>query len=67
MTIISFIEAEQLVKKFFKHLDIRDLKRKPPPCVNSPPIEAFILYDDSPTPGVDDYLIDVDYPIETYL
>ena len=30
-------------------------------------IEAFIIYDDLPTPGMDDYLIGSDYPIEPYL
>jgi hypothetical protein len=34
---------------------------------NGPPTETFITYDDSPSPGADDYLIDADYPIETYL
>jgi hypothetical protein len=34
--IISFIEDEQLVKKFFKHLNLWDVKRKPPPCANLP-------------------------------
>ena len=29
--------------------------------------EAFIIYDQSSAPSVDDYIIDVDYPIETYL
>ncbi len=41
--IISFIEDEQLVKKILKHLDLWDVKRKPPPCANGPPPEAFII------------------------
>jgi hypothetical protein len=36
MKIISFIEDEQLVKKILKHLDLWDVKRKPPPCANPP-------------------------------
>ncbi len=76
MKIISFIEDEQLVKKILKHLDLWDVKRKPPPCANSPPPETFIIYDELSSPGADDYLIDADrstqrlstgYPIETYL
>ncbi len=67
MRIISFIEDEQLVKKILKHLELWDVKRKPPPCANGPPPEAFIIYDQSSAPSADDYLIDVDYPIETYL
>ena len=65
--IISFIEDDQLVKKILKHLDLWDVKRKPPPRANSPPTESFIIYDESSSPSADDYIIDVDYPIETYL
>ena len=54
MKIISFIEDEQLVKKILKHLDLSDVKRKPPPCANGPPPEAFIIYDQSSSPSVDD-------------
>jgi len=67
MKIILFIESEQLIKKILKHLDLWDVKRKPPPCANGPPTEAFIIYDESLSPSVDNYLIDADYPIEAYL
>jgi hypothetical protein len=43
------------------------MKRKPPPKAHGPPIEAFIIYDDLPTPGMDDYLIDSDCWAEAYL
>jgi hypothetical protein len=32
-----------------------------------PPIDIFQIYNDSSIPGVVDYLIDADYPIDTYL
>jgi hypothetical protein len=67
MKITSFIEDEQLVKKILKHLDLWDVKRKPPHCANGPPPGAYIIYDESSSPSADDYIIDVDYPIETYL
>jgi len=67
MEIIAFIEDDQLVKKILKHLDLWDAKRKPPPRANGPPTEAFIFYDESSLPSADDYLIDADYPIETYI
>ncbi len=67
MRIIAFIEDEQLVKKILKHLGLWDVKRKPPPRANGPPTESFIIYDQSSSPGADDYIIDADYPIETYL
>jgi hypothetical protein len=56
MKIISFIEDEQLVKKILKHLDLWDVKRKPPPCANGPPPEAFIIYDESSSHSADDYI-----------
>jgi hypothetical protein len=59
-----------------KHLDLWEIRRKPTPRANALPIEAFIIYSDSPTPGSDDYLTDPDrstlrlstgYPLEAYL
>jgi hypothetical protein len=67
MRIISIIDDSEIIKKILKHLDLWDVKRKPPPCANGPPPEAFIIYDQSSAASVDDYLIDADYPIETYL
>jgi hypothetical protein len=66
MRIIAFIEDSPLVKKILKHLSLWDVKRKPPPRANDPPSEAFIIYDQSSSPSADDYLIDANYPIETY-
>ncbi len=67
MRVSAFIEDEQVIKKILKHLELWDVKRKPTPRANAPPIEAFIIYSDSPTPGMDDYLTDPDYPLEAYL
>ena len=67
MRIISFIEDEGIIKKVLKHLDLRDIRPKPPPCANGPPTEAFIIYNESSSSSADDYIINVDYPIETYL
>jgi hypothetical protein len=67
MRIISFIEDEPLVKRILEHLDLWDAKRKPPPRANGPPPESFIIYDECSSPSAEDYLIDTDYPIETYL
>ena len=64
MRIISFIDDSQIIKKILKHLDLWDVKRKPHPCANGPPPEAFIIYDQSSAPRTDDYLIDADYPID---
>ena len=66
MRIISFIKDQQLVKKILKHLDLWDVKRKPPPCANGPPPEAFIKYDQSSAPSAEDYLtthsINISFP-----
>ncbi|MBW1696281.1 MAG: hypothetical protein JRK26_05735 [Deltaproteobacteria bacterium] len=67
MKIISFIEDRQLVKKILKHLELWDVRHKPPARAHSPLPETYIIYDESSSPGADDYLIDADYPIETYI
>jgi len=70
------IEDSEIIKKILKHLDLWDVRRKPPARANGPPTEAFIIYDQSSSPGADDYIIDADrstlrlstgYPIESYL
>ncbi len=67
MRIISLIDDSEIIKNILKHLDLWEVKRKPPPRANGPPTEAIIIYDQSPSPSADDYLIDADYPIEAYL
>jgi hypothetical protein len=44
MRIISFIEDQQHVKKIFKHLDLWDVKRKPPVCANPPEADQSLAY-----------------------
>jgi hypothetical protein len=67
MRIISFIEDDQLVKKILQHLDLWDVKHKPPPRANSPPTDSIINLDECSSPGADDYIVDADYPVEAYL
>jgi len=43
MRIIVFIEEEQLVKKILKHLNLWDVRRKPPARAHGPPTDAFII------------------------
>jgi hypothetical protein len=54
MRIISFIENSEIIKKILKHLDLWDVRRKPPARANGPPTEAFIIYNQSSSPGADD-------------
>ena len=42
------------MKKILELLDSWDVKRKPPPRVNGPPTESFIIYDESSSPSADD-------------
>ena len=65
--IISFIEDSEIIKKILKHLDLWDVRPKPPARAHDPPTEAFIIYYESSSPNADDYLIDANYPMETYL
>jgi hypothetical protein len=41
MRMIAFIEEPDLMKKILKHLGLWDVKRKPRPVVNAPPIDVF--------------------------
>jgi hypothetical protein len=52
MSIISFIENEEVIDKILKHLGLWDLKSKPPPRANAPPdnIEPHLNYSDSQLP-----------------
>ena len=62
MRLIAFIEDGDIVKKILKHLGLWHVARKPSPRANAPPF----IPDSYPILSVDDYLIDPDYPIETY-
>lgn len=63
MAIISFIEDPEIIKKILKHLDLWDLKARPPPKAKTPSPDIYIDYSDSQLPPSDDYLYgDVQYP-----
>jgi hypothetical protein len=64
MRIISFIEDPGVMKKILKHLGLWDVKRKPRPVANAPPIDVFHAYDQQPGPSADDYIRDPDYPAD---
>ena len=64
MRIIAFIEDSDVMKKILKHLGLWDVKRKPRPVANAPPIDVFHAYDQQPGPSVDDYIRDSDYPAD---
>ncbi len=55
MRIIAFIEDPDVMKKILKHLALWDVRRKPLPVANAPPIDVFPAYDEQPGPSTDDY------------
>ena len=67
MKIISLIDDFDVIKKILKHLGLWLQKRPPPPRVHAPPEAVRIDYLDSQIPSADDYLIDPDYPIDSWL
>ena len=68
MRILAFIENEDVIKKILKHLDLWDIKARPPlKRANAPPVECHIDYSDSQVPPSDNYLFhDTEYSIEDY-
>ena len=66
MRVIAFIEDPNVIKKILKQLSLWDVKRKPRPTANAPPIDDFPVYDEQPGPRADDYIVDPEYPVEAY-
>ena len=60
--VISVIEDPDVMEK----MGLWDVKRKPRPVANGPPIDVFPAYDEQPRPCADDYIRDPDYPAEAY-
>ena len=44
------------MKKILEHLDLWEVKHKPPPRANSPPTDSVIIFDECTSPSADDYL-----------
>jgi hypothetical protein len=49
MKIISFIEDEDVISKILKHLELWEVKQRPPPRANAPPLNIHI--DNTARPG----------------
>jgi hypothetical protein len=61
---VDHIEDPDVMKKILKHLGLWDVKRKPRPVANAPPIDVFPAYDEQPGPSSDDYIRDPEYPAD---
>jgi len=68
MRILAFIEDDQALKKILKHLELWEVKTRPPTRVNPSPSNIHhIDYSDSQISTSWDYLYcDPDYPLEAY-
>jgi hypothetical protein len=65
--IIIWIEDEEVIEKILKHSGLWLPKRSPPPTrAHTPPQAVRIDYLDSQIPCADDYLIDPDYPTDSW-
>ncbi len=64
MRAIALVEDPDVMKKILKHLGLWDIKRKPRPVANAPPIDVFPAYDEQPGPSSDDYIRDPEYPAD---
>ena len=65
MRILAFIEDPEIIKKILKHLDLWDLKVRPPPRANAPPSNIHIDKSDSQVPPCEGYLdCGPDYAVE---
>ena len=65
MGVLSFIEDPEIIKKILKHLDLWDVKPRPPPKATGSPktAEYSIDYATSQLPASDKWLyIDPEYP-----
>ncbi len=62
--VIAFIHDGDVIRKILKHLNLWDVKRKPPARAHAPPIDDFPAYDEHSGPNADDYIRDPDYPAD---
>jgi len=62
MRVIAFINDKDVIRKILRHLNLWDIKRKPPQRAHALPIDGFPIYDES-APSDDEYLTDPDYPV----
>jgi len=66
MRVIAFIEDPDVIQQILKHLGLWDVKRKPRPVANAPPIDVFPAYNEQPGPSADDYICAPQYPADAY-
>jgi hypothetical protein len=66
--IISFIEDEEVIGKILKHIGLSEVKQRPPPRANAPPLNIYIDYTNSQILSYQAGLLyDPDYSIKMYV
>ena len=60
--VIAFIQDGNVIRKILKHLNLWNVKRKPPARAHASSIDDFPAYDEPPMPSVDNYMKDPEYP-----
>ena len=66
MRVIACIHDENVIRKILKHPGLLDVKQKLPPLEHAPPMDFHTTYGESQMSGVDDQVIDSEYPVEAY-
>ena len=64
MRVISVIEDPDVMEKILKHLGLWEVKHKPRPVANTPPIDVFPAFDEQPGPSAGDYIRVPEYPAD---
>ena len=75
MKIIAFIEDEEVIEKILKHLELWEMKARPPPRAKTPLVTIYLDDSDSQifrlcsrqVSFADFFYTDPDYPIDSYL
>jgi hypothetical protein len=64
--IIAFIEDEEVIQKILKHLELWEMKARPPPRVKTPSVTIYLDVSDSQISSPDFFYVGPDYPTHSY-
>ena len=67
MKIIAFIEDEEVIEKILKHLELWEMKARPPPRAKTPSVTIYLDDSDSQISSPDSFYADPDYPMDSYV
>ena len=67
MSLITDQGLTPFVRKILEHLGLWQVKCNPQPTANARPIDVFPACNQQLGSSADDYIVDPDYPVETYL